>query len=110
MMLNMRTQMFIIEKEELKGISKLTFAEIDFAIPSDFSAELSDYEANQVDPTWQYFIRMAVKGNPEKIIACASLEDRDKWIQSFNTIIKRKELGVDTEKIDLFTFDKFYKH
>ena len=53
---------------------------------------------------------MAVKGNPEKIIACASEEDRDKWIYSFNTIIKRKELGVDTEKIDLFTFDKFYKH
>ena len=46
MILNMRTQMFIIEKEELKGISKLTFAEIDFAIPSDFSADLSDYEAN----------------------------------------------------------------
>ena len=46
MILNMRTQMFIIEKEELKGISKLTFAEIDFAIASDFSTELSDYEAN----------------------------------------------------------------
>ena len=46
MILNMRTQMFIIEKEELKGISKLTFAEIDFAIASDFSTDLSDYEAN----------------------------------------------------------------
>ena len=58
--LNLRTQMLLVRKPDVDSISRLTFREIDL-----------------VEPCEGCQFRMAVKGNPEKILTCANEAEKD---------------------------------
>ena len=59
--LNMKTQMLMVNKENLHGISKLTFNEIDLVESHNISLTANDYTKNNVDPNWAHFFHLAVR-------------------------------------------------
>ena len=46
------------------------------AEPFQITIKPSEFAANKIDnPIWRYCLRLAMKGKPEHVIACASEED-----------------------------------
>ena len=43
-------------------------------------------------------------------MACASAEDRDEWVRCIRIIINMKNLGIDSSKVNIFTFEQFQKY
>ena len=63
MFLNFKTQMLLLQKRDTEGIQKLTFHEIDFV-------ESCEYETTNEERSSNSFMKMAVKNNSPKLVAC----------------------------------------
>ena len=70
--LNFKTQILMLKEQDLHGISKITFNEIDFVERNQTVLDLteSDYQANKIDPDQTHFFHLAVKNKKEHIIIC----------------------------------------
>ena len=102
--------MLFVQQKDLETITKVTFSEIDLAEPFQIMIKPSEFEANNIDnPIWKYCFKLAMKGKPEHVIACASEADCAQWLRCYQLIILMKKIGLDSDKINIFTFEKHLK-
>ena len=110
MFINMRIQTFFVQKVGVMGVSKYTFNELSTAELSDFVVDRRDARANKADPRFIYCFKIQVKNNPQKVVACASIEERDQWLRCFRMIIEMRNLGIDSGRVNIFTFEQYRKY
>ena len=62
-----------------------------------------------MDIRFRYCFRIQIKTNPLTLVVCQSEEDRDQWVRVLRLIIDMKKLGVDSSKVNPFTFEHYRK-
>ena len=67
--LNLSSQILLVQKQGVKGISRLTFSEID-----------------KVEPHSDLCFIMAVKGNADKLVTCANKLEAQYWVRCLTVI------------------------
>ena len=96
-----------MQKVGVTGVSKYTFNEITAVEADDTKISNRDFEACGANPDFSHCFKIQVKNNPKKLVSCASKADRNHWIRCFELIIQMKNLGIDSGKVNIFSFEQF---
>lgn len=108
--LNMHIQTFLVQKIGVASVSKYTFNEITSVETTDVAPTKKELDHYKVEHCFIHCIKLQVKNNPKKILAFASDEDRQQWVRCLQLIIQMKNLGIDSGKVNIFTFEQFRQY